>query len=123
TTKKVKRPALRKLLEGLQAGESIAPPSNGRGADSLESAVRSLVANIGRRKPQDVGLSMTLRGDLGFDSLMALELLVGLEAKLGRTLDGEELSRASTVAELVSLLQKSQGRAASRTTTIEGSDD
>lgn len=123
TTRKVKRPELRRLVEGASTGDSILPPGRDPRGDSLEAAVRGLIATISRRKPAQVIPSMTLRGDLGFDSLMALELLVGLEAKLGRTLDGEALAAATTVAELLALLRRTQGAGPSPTKMIEGGEE
>jgi long-chain acyl-CoA synthetase len=116
STRKVKRGELRKLAEGASTGTSIAPTS--KDSDALETVVRGLIATIGRRKPAEVAPAMTLRGDLGFDSLMALELLVGLETKLGRAIDGEQLSKAATVAELLDTLRKEQARTSSATASI-----
>ncbi len=120
STRKVKRGDLRKLVEGASSGPSLVPAAIG---DQLEDVVRGLIATIGRRKPSEVGPAMTLRGDLGFDSLMALELLVGLETKLGRALDGEILAKASTVAELLESVRKQRGAQRSPTATILGAED
>lgn len=118
STKKVKRAELRKLLEGVLLGQSVAPEGGDSAADSLSHVVRSVVATIGRRKPADVLPSMTLRGDLGFDSLMALEILVGLEEKFGKSLNGEELARAATVSELIEKVKSEVGRTRSQTSGI-----
>lgn len=118
STKKVKRAALRKLVEEYSAGKSLRPPLGDGTSDSLDQAVRNLVATISRRKPSDVLPQMTLRGELGFDSLMALELLVGLEGKLGLSLNGEELAKAVTVAELTEQVRKTTGKRRSSTAVI-----
>jgi long-chain acyl-CoA synthetase len=121
STKKVKRNELRRLVEGASSGRSIAPVAPGqeaRAQGNLMASIQSIVATISRRKPAEVQPTMTLRGDLGFDSLMALELLVGLETKLGGTLDGEALSEASTVSELCEIVGKQRLKHHSPTQTI-----
>lgn len=118
STKKVKRAALRKLVEGYATLKSMRPPVNDGPGDSLDQAIRSLVATIARRKPAEILPSMTFRGDLGFDSLMALELLVGLEGKLGKALNGDDLAKASTVAELADKVRKGPGTRVSATAAI-----
>jgi long-chain acyl-CoA synthetase len=114
TTRKVKRNELRALVERLETAAQSAVVESG---DELEGAVRAAVAVISRRKPSEVGLAMSLRGDLGFDSLMGLELLVALEGKLG-SLDAERLSRASTVGEIVETLRERPARRALSTTRV-----
>ncbi len=112
TTRKVKRGELRALVQRL---ESAALAATSESKDDIEAAVRAAVAVISRRKPSEVALGMSLRGDLGFDSLMGLELLVALEAKLG-SLDADALSRASSVAEIVDIARAGSPRRALATT-------
>lgn len=120
STRKVKRAELRELVMRLEAAEKAVDVAAG---DELESAVRAAVATIGRRRPGEVTLNMTLRGDLGFDSLMALELLVALEARFG-ALDGDRLSRCTTVGDVVGVLREVPARrAVSRTREIEREDE
>jgi long-chain acyl-CoA synthetase len=109
TTRKVKRAELRKWLEAEMQAERAGAREGDAAVDQLESVTRSLIAAVTRRRPGDVTSEMNLRGDLGIDSLMALELLVGLERKLGRTLSGENLARASTVSELIQAVRKETG--------------
>src|SRR5262249_14485009 len=45
-----------------------------------------------------------LKSDLGFDSLMAMELAAALEAQVGRTLDQMRLAQCETVGELEALV-------------------
>src|SRR5690606_24309321 len=75
STKKVQRKALRDMVAQLTERASL-PPSGQPLESAASAAVFSAVATLSRRKPADVAGTMTLRGDLGFDSLMALELLV-----------------------------------------------
>ncbi len=107
TTRKVKRKELARLLERLDV-----PASSRRtaAADDVEALVRSAVAAITRRQPSQIAPSMTLRGDLAFDSLMALELLVALETKLDRSLDAEKLSDCTTIGEVEAFIRASKQR-------------
>lgn len=120
TTRKVKRSELRRWMEGA-ASTGQEPSSSADNADPLLSTVQQAVAAISRRRPADVTPNMSLRGDLGFDSLMALELLVALETKLGTALDAERLNQATTVEELVHALGR-ESQARSRTAQIEQDD-
>jgi long-chain acyl-CoA synthetase len=101
STRKVKRKELRQTLQRLQldAGWGRATADKGEGG-----LVRSALAAIARRDVATLRREQSLRGDLGFESLMMLELLVALEARLGRTLDAERMSACHTVGELEDLL-------------------
>jgi long-chain acyl-CoA synthetase len=118
TTRKVKRNELRQTIERLLAQNetpSIAPSSS----DSAARITRSAVATISRRDIASIAPGASLRGDLGFDSLMLLELLVALEAQSGRTLDAERLNRAVTVGDVEAALRDlGESRRAAPTTSI-----
>ena len=61
------------------------PRLEGPAADKLDGAARAVhaaVAAIARKEPSTLDGALSLRGDLGFDSLMLLELLVALEAQV-----------------------------------------
>lgn len=112
TTRKVKRNEVRDLVVRLEStGKAISEEAG----DELDAIVRAAVGAISRRRPSEVAPGMTLRGDLGFDSLMALELLVALEGRLG-SLDGDRLSRCETVGELVAVLRERPARRATSST-------
>lgn len=67
---------------------------------------------------------MSLRADLGFDSLMLLELLVALEAQLGASVDAERLNACVTLGDAEALMRETgAGRRPARTAAIEGADD
>ena len=117
STKKIKRKAAMEAIVRAQKGE-------GRKAVRVLSGeaagiVQAAVANLARRRPADVTPERSLRGDLGFDSLMALELLSVLEARLGRTLDAEALARAETVGQLSAALEPRSLTSTSSTGHIE----
>jgi long-chain acyl-CoA synthetase len=119
TTRKVKRAELRSLVEASRRpSEGVSPPSGERHA----SIVRAAVAMIARREPREIQGGQSLRGDLGFDSLMLLELLVALEAQAGRTLDAETLNASVTVADAEALFRRVDDGRRGTTTTIEEED-
>ncbi|HSU41119.1 MAG TPA: lysophospholipid acyltransferase family protein, partial [Polyangiaceae bacterium] len=77
------------------------------------------VATIGRRDAATLHPGLGLRGDLGFDSLMLLELLVALESQHGRTFDAERLNACHTLGDVETLLrERPETRRAVATTTI-----
>jgi long-chain acyl-CoA synthetase len=85
--------------------------------------VRTAVGAISRREPAALSAELSLRGDLGFDSLMLLELLVLLEAQANGSVDAERLSECNTVGEVESVVRESSAaRRLSRTASIERSD-
>jgi long-chain acyl-CoA synthetase len=118
TTRKVKRAELRSAVEAARR-----PSEAGSGPPSAErqvSSVRAAVAMIARRETREIQGGMSLRGDLGFDSLMLLELLVALEAEAGRTLDAESLNASVTVADAEALFQRAgEGRRGATSTIVE----
>ncbi|MCH2109398.1 MAG: AMP-binding protein, partial [Polyangiaceae bacterium] len=121
STRKVKRPEVRRLVE--HAGVARQDARRDQSPSQLEKLVVEQVALIARRSSTQVQLSSDLRAELGFDSLMGLELLVGLETRLGRALDGEKLAAAETVRELVDALKLTMASLPSRTTKIEGREE
>jgi long-chain acyl-CoA synthetase len=116
-TRKVKRPELARLVEErcFAPAESAADVS----ADGAERAVRAAIAAIARRRPAELGSAISLRGDLGFDSLMLLELLVALEARFGGPLDAERLGRAATVGDVEALVRDGSARSRAEPAAIE----
>jgi long-chain acyl-CoA synthetase len=109
-TRKVKRTEVRRLVERVTAPEirgegGDAAAASGPKRDGAARLVRAAIATIARKSPSEISPSMTLRGDLGFDSLMLLELLVALENQVSDAVDAERLNAAETVADVESLLQ------------------
>ncbi len=115
STKKVRRADLRKRFEGAALSPSLAPEAV---RDELDRSVRDAVASVARRTVQDITANSSLRGDLGFDSLMALDLLIALENRLVVRLDGEKLALAETVGELTAEVRRQRGYLGSRTNVI-----
>ncbi|MEZ4219302.1 MAG: AMP-binding protein [Polyangiaceae bacterium] len=120
-TRKVKRNDVRQLLERV-APLSERPPRMDGGEHLSQAAqrVRAAVGAITRKDPQKLSPGMSLRGDLGFDSLMLLELLVALEAQLAKPLDAERLSACNTIADAETVVAElAQERHVSPTASIE----
>jgi long-chain acyl-CoA synthetase len=109
-TRKVKRDEARRILERLAAA-SAPPPPDVAAAGSL-ALVRHAVAALVQREASQVRPEMSLGGDLGLDSLAAMELTVALEAQVGRGLDPERLAAVQTVRDLADVLDASGARAA-----------
>jgi long-chain acyl-CoA synthetase len=120
STRKVKRGDVRRLIERALAESGAPQSSRGAARDGAAVLVRNAVGAIARRDPAQIRSEMTLRGDLGFDSLMLLELLVALEAQVGHSLDAERLSAATTVGEVETALREtSDARKIASTSSIE----
>jgi long-chain acyl-CoA synthetase len=96
-TRKVKRDAVRAIVEGLVAA---APPD--RGGDR-PTAILAIVASIRGMSSAEVAADATLSGDLGFDSLMFNELHEALEQRFG-AVDPERLRSCRSGAEIEGML-------------------
>jgi len=118
-TRKVKRSEVKKILERLSAAAAPRAEASGHGESNLAS-VQQAIAAIAAREASTIQPEMNLATDLGFDSLMSMELTVALEKQLGRTLDSEEISQVETVADLTRLLGSSRSQRS--ITTIEKDD-
>ena len=127
STRKVKRREVRRLVERI-APLSDRPPASAPGegaADAAAKMVRSAVGAIARRDPATLQPGMSLRGDLGFDSLMLLELLVALEAQVSSSVDADALSECETIGDAEILMRDTDTarRRARSTAAIEKERD
>jgi long-chain acyl-CoA synthetase len=124
-TRKVMRKQVRAVLETLrEASEAVAAAKAlAKGGEGV-GFVRSAIASIAKKDPAEVLLEHDLQSDLGFDSLMVIELSSTLEAAAPK-LVGVDLSALRTVAEIEDAVRSVNGRAVepSRTRTIEKDDD
>ena len=100
----VRAPMLRSTSLALAAVLAVAPAVAPRLA--LAQSDEEPIAD-GPPKAADIQAAMTLRGDLGIDSLMGVELQVALEAQVGHPIDTAQLGRVETVAELEALVHSS----------------
>jgi long-chain acyl-CoA synthetase len=119
-TRKVKRNELVRLMERVGPLSERPPRLEGPAADKLDGAARAVhaaVAVIARKEPSTLHGALSLRGDLGFDSLMLLELLVALESQVDSAVDAERLSECNTLGEVEALVRDTgSGRHLSRDT-------
>jgi long-chain acyl-CoA synthetase len=124
TTRKVKRNEVRRLLERALATERAKAAQQSSGGDGVEQMAALAIAAISRRSPQTIKPEQTLRGELSFDSLMLLELLVSVEGELGRPVDSERLALCQTVGDVTQLLREAGAarNAAPASPAIEGLD-
>jgi long-chain acyl-CoA synthetase len=121
-SRKVKRTEVRRSLERLIEASRPAPAS-GPQAEQASSAVRAAVGAIARRDPTRIRADQSLRGDLGFDSLMLLELLVALENQAGHGVDAERLNACVTIGDAEALFSEARDtRRESPTRGIEKSE-
>lgn len=98
-TRKVKRSEVRKILDRMTA---VATPvvADGEGT----TPIRAAVARLAHRKPHEITGATSFQADLGFDSLMMMELVVSLEQQLGGRALPDDLARVETVGEAERLL-------------------
>jgi long-chain acyl-CoA synthetase len=109
STRKVKRGPVRAELERLERTLVAARGANGEpeAGQDPDALIRRTIAAIARRKVQDVTADARLVDDLGFDSLMQLELLTTLESERPKAaIRAEELATAATVAEVAALARR-----------------
>jgi long-chain acyl-CoA synthetase len=93
-TRKVKRDEVRAILTRLAAASARA--ENGA---SEAGPARAAIAAVCGVPVHEIAGHATLRGDLGFDSLLMTELLEALETRFG-ALDAEALQACSTAADV-----------------------
>jgi len=100
-TRKVKRSEVKSVLAKLASASAM--PA-GEGGSATSASARHAIATIANKKATDLAPTMSLRGDLRFDSLMAMELAAALEAQTGRAIDTDRLGRCDTVADVEALV-------------------
>lgn len=103
-TRKVKRSEVRKILARMiDAADAIAgPPAEGA------TPVRAAVAALARRKVSEITANTRFQADLGFDSLMMMELVTALEQQLGGRALSDEVAKVETVGEAERLVGGTQ---------------
>jgi long-chain acyl-CoA synthetase len=94
----VKRDEVRAIL-GRMTAATARDDARVAGATD-ERPVLSAIAAIARSPAAVVRAGATLRGDLGFDSLLLTELLEALEVRLGAPIDAQRLQGCVTVADV-----------------------
>ncbi len=97
-TRKVKRNAVKVELARIVKIED-ATRGAGAGASS-ESWLTLVLAQLSGRPASEISGATRLVEDLGFDSLMTVELMAAIEQRTGRALTQEEIARTESVAAL-----------------------
>lgn len=105
-TRKVKRPEIVKMLQALDAKARTKTKAavESKGDDNV-LWIRKIVATVSGRPLTDVVVEDRL-ADLGFDSLMFVELQAAVEDAGGRVLSPDTLNEVQTVRELLAAVQR-----------------
>ncbi len=105
-TRKVKRPEVVEMLQNLEAKSKnktrITADSKG---DDTALWIRKIVASVSNRPLSDIALEDKL-ADLGFDSLMFVELQGAVEDAGGRVPSPDTLNEVQSVRELLTAVQR-----------------
>lgn len=105
-TRKVKRPDVVEMLQALEERDKRKTKAavESKGDDNLVW-IRKIVASVSNRPLSDVAVEDKL-SDLGFDSLMFVELQAAVEDAGGRVLSPDTLNEVQTVRELLTAVQR-----------------
>jgi long-chain acyl-CoA synthetase len=105
-TRKVKRPEVVEMLETLEqrAKKKTRAAVDAKGDDNT-LWIRKIVATVSNRPLSDVAIEDKL-ADLGFDSLMFVELQAAVEDAGGRVLSPDNLNEVQSVRELLTAVQR-----------------
>lgn len=72
---------------------------------NVEQDIRGLVAEILEAEPQEISLDSHFVKDLGMDSMMALELLAGIEKKYRIVIPEETLPKFTGLRTTISIVE------------------
>ncbi len=72
----------------------------------LESEIRDMIAQIVEKDPGEVTPDAKFFEDLGMDSMMALEIMAGMEKKYKITIPEEKLAKLTTLRETVAVAKE-----------------
>ncbi len=105
-TRKVKRPEVVEMLQGLEE-RSKSKTKNIVESKGDDNAVwiRKIVASVSNRPLSDIAVEDKL-ADLGFDSLMFVELQAAVEDAGGRVISPDTLNEVQTVRELLTAVNR-----------------
>ncbi|HXT64606.1 MAG TPA: AMP-binding protein, partial [Pyrinomonadaceae bacterium] len=113
-TRKVKRAEVITILEALGSNNKAnAAAQNEPAAGSETRWLVSIVANVTNRPQSEISLNSRL-AELGFDSLMFVELAAAIENAGGSITAPERLNEAQDLRELASVVSRRPGAASSR---------
>jgi long-chain acyl-CoA synthetase len=105
-TRKVKRPEVVEMLQGMEERTRTRTKAviESKGDDNI-LWIRKIVATVSNRPLSDIAVEDKL-ADLGFDSLMFVELQAAVEDAGGRVLSPDSLNEVQTVRELLAAVQR-----------------
>ena len=113
-TRKVKRAEVITILEALEANnKNSAATQTETAADAETRWLVGIVANVSNRPQSEISISSRL-ADLGFDSLMFVELASAIENGGGSITAPERLNEAQDLRELASVVSRRPGAATAR---------
>ena len=113
-TRKVKRAEVSTILQALEATEKSGLSETAeRVVDSESKWLISIVANVSNRSRDEISMNSRL-ADLGFDSLMFVELAAAVENAGGSITAPERLNEMQDVRELAAVVSKRPGAATQR---------
>jgi len=112
-TRKVKRREVLAILETLEQSQKVTKASGGSAASSEARWIIDLVATVSNRPRSEISQGTRL-ADLGFDSLMFVELATAIENAGGAIAAPERFNEIQDVRELMSVVS-SRSATASRT--------
>jgi acyl carrier protein len=72
----------------------------------LENEIRDLIATIIEKDPAEVTLDAKFFEDLGVDSMMALEIMAGIEKKYKIAIPEEKLTQLTTLRETIEVAKE-----------------
>jgi long-chain acyl-CoA synthetase len=108
-TRKVKRGEVIAILQTLEANvKTDKPTTSDRSADTENKWLIGIVANVSNRPIEDISLTSRL-SDLGFDSLMFVELAAAVENAGGSLTAPERLNEVQDLRELASVVSRRPG--------------
>ena len=112
-TRKVKRAEVIGVLEGLEASGKAGVNDEGPAIDSQSRWLIGVVAGVSNRSRDEISLNSRM-ADLGFDSLMFVELATAIENAGGSVTAPERLNEVQDIRELASVVSRRPGAAAGR---------
>ncbi|MGH9930189.1 MAG: 1-acyl-sn-glycerol-3-phosphate acyltransferase, partial [Pyrinomonadaceae bacterium] len=112
-TRKVKRAEVITILESLGTGRVSAVTRNESSADAETRWLIGILANVTNRPQSEIAVNSQL-ADLGFDSLMFVELASAIENAGGSITAPERLNEAQDLKELASLVSRRPGASTAR---------
>jgi long-chain acyl-CoA synthetase len=105
-TRKVKRREVVEIIEKLELKNKKSVTDTSEGSkDSNVAWLRQIVANVANRERSEIALETQL-SDLGFDSLMFVELAAAVEDGGGKILTPDTLNEVQTVRELLQSVER-----------------